>query len=136
MDDSFNFAQLLKGSEKNRDRLPKKAEETHRPMIDFIKAVPPTLTAETMIVIIPSGAIPSKKVSAVPNDVARNCLVTSSPNRVRKGTKSATETKASFAALLIAVLFEVVILVADGLVPKVGHDTCEEWVLRYYTLVC
>lgn len=102
-------------------------------MIDFIKAVPPTLTAETMIVITPSGAIPSKIVSAVPNDVARNCLVPSSPKRVRKGTKSATETKASFAALLIVVLFEVAILVADG---RVGHDTCEEWVLRYYTLVC
>lgn len=102
-------------------------------MIDFINAVPPTLTAETMIVIIPSGAIPSKIVSAVPKDVARNCLVTSSPKRVRKGAKSATETKASFVALLIVVLFEVVILVTD---ERVGHDTCEEWVLRYYTLVC
>jgi hypothetical protein len=50
--------------------------------------VPPTLIAETIIVIIPIGAIPSSTLSDTPIEVARNCLVTSSPKRVKRGLKS------------------------------------------------
>lgn len=73
-------------------------------MSDFIKGDPPTLTAETMMVIIPRGAIPSNAVSTEFSDVARNCLVASSPKRVRRALKSANERAASSVALMFAVL--------------------------------
>lgn len=40
------------------------------------------------MVMIPIGAIPSAMSSAQPMDVARNCFVTSSPNKVNRGAKS------------------------------------------------
>lgn len=78
--------------------------QTYRPMTDFIRGDPPTLIAETMIVIIPRGAIPSNTVSKPLIDVARNCLVVSSPKRVRRALKSANEKIASSVVLMFVVL--------------------------------
>lgn len=72
-------------------------------MTDFIRGDPPTLIAETMIVMIPTGAIPSNTVSNVLSDVVRNCLVVSSPKRVRRALKSANEKAASSVVLMFVV---------------------------------
>lgn len=44
--------------------------------------------ALTMIVMIPIGAIASKRSSPNPSDIERNCFVTSSPKRASKGVRS------------------------------------------------
>jgi hypothetical protein len=49
-----------------------------------------------MTVIIPMGAMPRRISSAQPIDVARNCFVNSSPNRVRSGAKSLKALLAKF----------------------------------------
>lgn len=79
-------------------------KKTYRPMTDFIKGEPPTLIAETMMVIIPRGAIPSNTVSNPLIDVARNCLVASSPKRVRSALKSANEKTVSSVVSIFDVL--------------------------------
>jgi hypothetical protein len=56
-------------------------------MSDLMKPSPPILIAETMIVIIPIGAVPRRMLSAHQTDVDKNCFVTSSPNNVRRGAK-------------------------------------------------
>lgn len=67
--------------------FPKGSLDTNRPIKDFRNWFPPTRMADTIMVIIPIGAMLSKITSAGPMEVARNCLVTSSPKRVRRGAK-------------------------------------------------
>jgi hypothetical protein len=45
------------------------------------------LIADTIIVMIPIGAIPRRMLSAHPTEVERNCFVISSPNNVNRGAK-------------------------------------------------
>lgn len=79
------------------------------PIRDFMKLFPPTRMADTMIVIIPMGAIPSRIVSTIPMLVPRNCFVTPSPKRVSSGAKSKKAllkklSESGVVALLVAIL--------------------------------
>lgn len=86
-------------------------------------------------VIIPIGAIPSRISSAQPIEVARNCFVNSSPNRVSSGAKSLKALFAKFAvstlgrAVAVEVAAAVVVVVAmmnsalgDSPTARVGHE--------------
>jgi hypothetical protein len=56
-------------------------------MNDFKNWFPPILMAQTIMVMIPIGAIPRRMSSGQPIEVDRNCLVISSPKRVKSGAK-------------------------------------------------
>jgi hypothetical protein len=52
--------------------------------------------AQTTTVITPIGAVPRRIPSAHPIDVARNCFVVSSPNKINKGARSVKRLLAKF----------------------------------------
>lgn len=78
-----------------------------------MRRLPPTRIADMMMVISPIGAMPSKTTSAKPMEVARNCFVTSSPKRVRRGAKSVKALLAKLFASMVGF-----VLLADILVER------------------
>lgn len=62
--------------------------ESYLPMRAFSLFPPPTRMALTMVVMIPSGPIARRTLSAQLMLILRNCLVTCSPKRVSSGARS------------------------------------------------
>lgn len=93
------------------------------PTSDFKNLLPPIRIAQTTMVIIPIGAIPSRISSAKPIEVARNCFVNSSPKRVSNGAKSLKALFSKFklstfgitVAVAVGVALEVVVMLKFGL---------------------
>lgn len=56
-------------------------------MRDLRNLFPAILIAETMMVMIPIGAMPIMMISRNSREADRNCLVGSSPNKVKRGAK-------------------------------------------------
>ena len=75
---------------------------SHLPISDFKNWFPPILIAHIITVMIPIGAVPRRILSAHPIDVDKNCLVISSPKRVRRGAKSVKALFSKFEASAIA----------------------------------
>lgn len=73
--------------------------------------MPPILIAQTTTVMMPIGAILSKMSSAKPMDVARNCIVKVSPNRVRSGAKSLKALFAKFDVSTVGFALAAVVVV-------------------------
>lgn len=102
-----------------------------------MKRFPPIRMAETIIVIIPIGAIPRRMSSHQLIDVDRNRFVISSPKSVRRGAKSENALLAKLLGSTVGAVAEgveavnvEVVLVSKAAMVKVLKLECEEFEKR------